>query len=108
MIVDCCHSGTAADLPYKFAADDTDFQIEKSFNMDTVEEIEAKEAEEIGAPEPEQSKNRDDDHAEPLPYDPEHGFIVRPARNPPPNKQPGKKKAPQDLPPPPPQCCTIL
>lgn len=85
----CCHSGTVADLPYKFGADDTDYQIEQCFNMETADEMKAREAkeraEEIkdrkarGEFVVDDTKPQKDYHPEPLPYNPEHGFIIRPA-----------------------------
>jgi hypothetical protein len=114
ILMDCCHSGTVADLPYKLGADDSRPQLEAGFNMETADEIKDREAREAKErmlhQEVQEVPILDDDHADPLPYNPEDGFIVRPAGRPNAqlHQQAPKKKGSQDLPPPPPQCCVII
>jgi len=103
--MDCCHSGTVADLPYKIGANDSAFEIEKGFNTETYEEIKKKDMIASGELDKDGNKPSEEDEA-PLPYRPEDGFVVRPNERP--RGVQTQQRPKQDLPPPPPQCCTIL
>jgi hypothetical protein len=108
LLMDCCHSGTVADLPYKMGADDSKMSFEPNFDQRTAEEMikddAPKEQARVGDHGGADDGQSDDKTgkptvAEPLPYNPADGIpIVRHAAS-------KKEEAP---PPPPPGCCVIL
>ncbi|GKY96483.1 hypothetical protein MPSEU_000607700 [Mayamaea pseudoterrestris] len=109
LIMDCCHSGTVADLPYKMGADDQKMSLESNFDQRTAEEMIAddtsKEQARMGGDTRNGGNGGDFDKdgkpsvAPPLPYNPADGIpIIRHAAV-------KKEEAP---PPPPPGCCQIM
>lgn len=109
LLMDCCHSGTVADLPYKIGADDLKMCLEPNFDQRTTEEMDAdktpkEQAKANGAAGGSgggSGSNQDGEPTveDPLPYDPADGIpIIRHAA----------KEKDETPPPPPPGCCQIM
>jgi hypothetical protein len=99
LLMDCCHSGTVADLPYRMGADDHKMSLEPGFDQRTVEEMKEEDALKEKAKANGGGDGADEVDSNQLPYNPADGIpIIRH----------GAASDREELPPPPPGCCVIM